>query len=347
MKTLFIELTAIAIAVVAIGLDSIAATPQRVYHDDCCNHTDSMVMISLPDCPFRTKALEIRGTCAPEGRKSADRHSSFGIAWGISDDPSAPYYRVMLSPATTDNYDGITDRPAVTLVIERIEPAENVTATLSRHLLSDGFELLRCENSLAVEIDCRSMKATVFAGNRQLAEIDTAPAPVSGAFAVITRAKASVRLIVSETVADYAALLHTGWTPETLHNALSDPCRIAPQGIWNYLDRDNDSRYCRLGGDYRIAIIDDGHGGFDIIYLDGARTGAAGWTPGMRKGHLHPTPFKNHYDLVWYDASMNAIQCEASATMEQDAILRFDFPLLKSSVRFARVADINSALPDK
>lgn len=336
-----------AIALIVTAVCAGATTPERIYHDSCCNLPDTMVMIPLAESPCLSKSLEIRGTCAPEGRKNADMKSAYGIAWNLTGDPSVPYYRAMLSPVADTGRDAVSEQRGVELVIQRVSPAANATSTISRHVLSDDIETLRCDNSLAVEIDCRSGEATMLAGDKDLKTISSVPSSASGSFAVISRGRASVDLIVTETVADYSALLATPWTADSLLETLSEPDRNAPQGIWTYLDRDNDQRYCRLGGEYNIAIVDDNNGGFDIIYLDGATTGASQWNTGMRKGHLRPTMFRNHYDLVWYDATMNVIQSEASATMEQDAILRLDFPLLKSSMRFSRCGDINSALQDR
>lgn len=324
-----------------------ATAPQRIYHDSCCNLSDTMVMIPLAERPCLSKSLEIRGTCAPEGRKNADLESAYGIAWDMTDNLSGPYYRAMLSPVEDTGRNAFSEQPGVVLVIQRVTPSANATSIISRHVLSDNIETLRCDNSLAVEIDCRTGEATVLAGDKDLKTITSVPSSASGSFAVISRGRASVDLIVSESVADYSALLSTQWTTDSLLKTLSEPAHNAPQGIWTYLDRDNDLRYCRLGGEYSIAIVDDGNGGFDIIYLDGASTAASQWKAGMRKGHLRPTMFRNHFDLLWYDATMNAIQSEASATMEQDAILRLDFPLLKSSMRFSRCRDISNGLQDK
>ncbi len=336
-----------AITLLVTALCAGATAPERIYFDSCCNRPDTMVMIPLAETPRLSKSLEIRGTCAPEGSKTADLKSAYGIAWNLTGDPSEPYYLAMLSPDEDTGLDAITEQPGAILVIQRVNPSANVTSTISRHVLSDNIETVRCDNSLAVEIDCRTGEATVLAGDKALKAISSVPASGSGNFAVISRGRASVDLIVSETVADYPALLASPWTTDSLLKILSEPDRNAPQGIWVYLDRDNDLRYCRLGGEYRIAIVDDNNGGFDIIYLDGATTGASQWKAGMRKGHLRPTIFRNHFDLVWYDATMNVIQSEASATMEQDAILRLDFPLLKSSMRFYRSRDISSGLPDR
>ena len=71
-----------------------------------------------------------------------------------------------------------------------------------------------------------------------------------------------------------------------------------------------------MGGDYTVAIVDNGDNGFDIIYLSGAETNGRQWHTGLKKGQLIPTQF---------------------ATIETGEILRLDFPLLRTSIRLAKL----------
>ena len=92
-----------------------------------------------------------------------------------------------------------------------------------------------------------------------------------------------------------------------------------------------------MGGDYTVAIVDNGDNGFDIIYLSGAETNGRQWHTGLKKGQLIPTQFAGHYNLVWYDATMRPLTEETSATIETGEILRLDFPLLRTSIRLAKL----------
>lgn len=104
---------------------------------------------------------------------------------------------------------------------------------------------------------------------------------------------------------------------------------------WRYLDRDTDARVLNLGGEYRLATVSNADGGYDVVYIDGARVNSAYWKPMMIKGRLLLTVFVNHYDLIWYDAYGRVIDCETSADIENGSILKLNFPLYGGSVRFA------------
>ena len=113
------------------------------------------------------------------------------------------------------------------------------------------------------------------------------------------------------------------------------------EGIWVYLDRDNDPRWARPGGRYTLGIrkSDDTEEILDIIYLGGAVTNASRWMPGMRKGRLAPTPFTGHYHMEWTDAMFNGMDMadECSASLNDDgSILTLSFPLDRSTLRFYR-----------
>lgn len=104
---------------------------------------------------------------------------------------------------------------------------------------------------------------------------------------------------------------------------------------WRYLDRDTDQRLLNIGGDYRLATVRREDGGYDIVYLGGARVNSRFWNPLMIKGCLTPTPFAGHYDLLWYDAYGHAVDKDTNAMMETGAILTLNFPLQGGTVRFA------------
>lgn len=108
------------------------------------------------------------------------------------------------------------------------------------------------------------------------------------------------------------------------------------EAIWSYLDRDTDPRRLNLGGDYRLATVRRDDGGYDLLYLGGARINAGFWEPMRMKGRLDPTVFIGHFDLVWYDAYGISIDVETSADITDGALMKLSFPLSGSSVRFRR-----------
>ena len=97
-----------------------------------------------------------------------------------------------------------------------------------------------------------------------------------------------------------------------------------------------EEKWLRLGGKYTLAIVraDDG---YDLIYVNGAQVKKSLWHPCMKKGHITKTMFTGNYDLQWIDATMEPIDEDAYATIENGVILTLYYPIYKSQVRFAKV----------
>ncbi len=115
--------------------------------------------------------------------------------------------------------------------------------------------------------------------------------------------------------------------------ASSDPATA----LWSYLDRNTNHRRAMPGGNYRLATIPDGDGGYWVVYLGGATVNADLWEPLRIKGHLVKTPFSNHYDLEWLGATGRAVSSEAYATLDPSTgILTLSFPLHNSELRFRK-----------
>lgn len=81
-------------------------------------------------------------------------------------------------------------------------------------------------------------------------------------------------------------------------SASTDPL----EGKYEYLDSDTDTSVCRRGGDYSIALLSDGNGGYIIYYLSGAENNAGLWHTGRSKGHIAASPIPGQYDLTWLDS---------------------------------------------
>lgn len=56
----------------------------------------------------------------------------------------------------------------------------------------------------------------------------------------------------------------------------------------------------------------------------------------MVKGRMFATGFENHYALQWFDSDMLPVGTEISADFTAPSLLSFNFPLLKSTLRFSR-----------
>ncbi len=136
--------------------------------------------------------------------------------------------------------------------------------------------------------------------------------------------------------ADVAARLHTEWDEKKLHERFTVTTDKI-EGLWTFLDRDNDPLWARPGGFYTLALVSTPDGGYDVLYVDGAKTNSSSWHPYMIKGHLKPTIFQNHYTLQWYDAEFNDAGPECSADLQGDGIMVFNFPLHHAWFRYSRV----------
>lgn len=143
------------------------------------------------------------------------------------------------------------------------------------------------------------------------------------------------RIAIREDI-DIKRLLQTSWTVEKLTDYIKSSTD-KNECIWEYLDRENDTSLARMGGQYTLATVSNGHG-YDIIYLSGAVTQSEQWTPGMIKGVLEPTIFCDEYNLVWYDSEMKKIDKldEAGATITNNSILTLRFPLFSTQLRYSK-----------
>lgn len=111
------------------------------------------------------------------------------------------------------------------------------------------------------------------------------------------------------------------------------------EGIWQYLDRDVPAPTVQFAQTNNLAIVHNPQtGDYDIVLTKLPSSYANLWRPMQIKGHLKPTIFVNHFDAEWINGDRTAVyDREVSATIEQNAILTFYFPLLKSQVRYRRV----------
>lgn len=122
----------------------------------------------------------------------------------------------------------------------------------------------------------------------------------------------------------------SGW-PDGLSPSPADP-RV---GTYDYLDSDTDSGLCCPGGRYRLGVMADGAGGYDIVYLGGAEENGDAWRPGMIKGRLIPTIFRDHFNLQWIDAEM-ADDMEDLWCRFDGVVMELHFPRERGVMRFSR-----------
>ena len=157
-------------------------------------------------------------------------------------------------------------------------------------------------------------------------------------FGIVANVPFTLRRITATVTPKSTTPKHFAWTRETIDSYLAkstDPL----EGYWKHLDYSTDDAYARIAGKYTLAIIrQPGSKEYNIIYIDGAATNTDLWSTGCLKGRLLPTQFVNHYNLEWYTADASLISEDINASLDTTStILTLNFPLLKATLRLARV----------
>jgi hypothetical protein len=261
--------------------------------------------------------------------------------WGIvfNYDENGNYYAVTLSCDNSTPFDDITDQRMMQITLVRCD--ENGTTELSHTSLSKGVSLEDDMNTLCVDVDEHGVRVSI--GKEELQQVmEASISRPSGAVRVGYLVGPGARVAIDRSVLtlenEQQITTTAVWTIDALDEYLeasADPT----EGYWKYLDRDMQDEWLRLGGRYTLAVV-RAEDGYDLIYIDGAQVKKSMWQPGMLKGHMSKTIFSGNYDLSWIDATMEPIDNDAYATLENGVILTLYFPTYKSQVRFAKVLDI-------
>jgi hypothetical protein len=258
--------------------------------------------------------------------------------WGLvfNRDRYGNYCAVVLSCDNSSPYNDITDRRTMQVAI--IQRTDGETIQLAQTQLTKGVSLEDDLNTVCVDVDERGV--TVSIGKNDLEQVleasVTRPAgDVLVGYLVGPGARVAIERAVLTIDNEKQVNTTTLWTREEL-DAYLEQSADPVEGYWKYLDRDMQDEWLRLGGRYTLAVVraDDG---YDLIYIDGAQVKKSQWQWGMLKGHITKTQFSGNYDLRWIDATMEPIEKDAYATVENGIILTLNFPVFKSQVRFAKV----------
>lgn len=258
--------------------------------------------------------------------------------WGMvfNHDTDGNYCAVVLSCDNSAPFDDITY--VRSMRISLIERVSNQVKELACATVTRGVSLEDELNTISIDVDERHVKVSV--GKNELQPVLEANAnrpvgPVQVGYLVGPGASVSIERAVLTIENEKQVIQSTSWTRDALDEYFSqsvDPI----EGYWQYLDRDMQDEWLRLGGRYTLAVVgtDDG---YDLIYIDGAQVKKSMWQTGMKKGHMKKTIFTGNYDLNWIDATMEPIDQDANASVENGVILTLYFPTYKSQVRFAKV----------
>ncbi|MBR5102500.1 MAG: hypothetical protein IK092_05195 [Muribaculaceae bacterium] len=250
------------------------------------------------------------------------------------------FWSVELSCHNTQPHNDFADERY--MLIELIHYINNVGSTIKSVELKDDINLTTGFNFLKVSVE--NQKLTVAIGDKRLSEVLDYQLPqyesdetVGVGYLVSRGAKLMLERSVLTLQSKQATIVNelTPWTLDSLYeyfNQSSDPY----EGFWTYLDRDIDDKWLKLGGRYKIALVNNGNG-YDIIYIEGAKVKGAQWKTGMLKGRMTKTIFTDNYNAMWVDSTLEPLENDVYATFESGYILNIKFPLYNSQLRFSKV----------
>lgn len=309
--------------------------PVRHYHDIgvVC---DSVMPVSSVPAYAAYVVMEARGRLVKDRERQGSSHQWWGIAWGSD----TCRYEVTMRGRNAD-FGAVTDAYCVDVTASRITPSAG-RVTLCSSVVTSGISHAGNANTMSVELRGDSL-AVVSIGRNALVDALSFPISVgasdSVAWSIVAHGCWHPSVVMDEHLPDRSKELATGWTADSLRQyIIRRNGADRGEGIWKYFDRTNNPAKGVVAGAYTLATVRNADGGYDIIYIDGARTQRSRWHAGMLKGRIMPTIFKDHYDLVWYDAMMNPVSEEANASIRQDgALLEISLPVYETSFRLSRV----------
>ena len=313
------------------ALNLSAVTPsERIYHDNITLVGPQPILLTQPDDAPRFQAAEIRALLS----------DTLTLSWSAPDSSPIGYLKVWTEDHST--YDALSRDQRLSARFRAASSSPEV-GPLQFHspVENDPEQWI----TLAVEIDFVSNRITAYYGDQQLFKLASEEFPLDGPVRFSLSASTPLKddYVVEELTRSPRNSSRTRWDESSLKQYFDGKqiSQDSPVGLWKYFDRDTSDSYSRLGGEYRLAIVEDGADGFDIIYIDGAKVNPSDWETGMLKGHLKPTLFPGTYDLTWFatDLTPACEECTASLVdgMVRGSLLRLDFPLLKSSFRLVRL----------
>lgn len=312
------------------------------------------VPLFAPNSAFR---IDVVGAMKRSGHRVGDDDSAWGVEFRDAEGRARLDVRLLCG---TEPFDATFSRPYLRVTVDSIDVAGNRHPVDNRQLFN-GVNMYKGFNGLRISYG--NYKVLVAVGSKVLLtasgfNYDT---PLVSASVGGNRSLEVRYLEVKAEPARWVPL-QSGWSADEASGYAATANGI--EGIWEFLDRDTNARIAEPGGAYRLAVVPhrhtawcgcpasdkidgtyrmerpagakDANAVYDVVYLGGGRIYEKYWSPGMVKGRLYATGFENHYALQWFDSEMLPIGTEISADFTAPSILAFNFPLLKSTLRFSR-----------
>lgn len=279
--------------------------------------SDTCVVADVPGA-YNRLTVEVNGSMK-DLKDCAGRNAQ---SWGLSFETTAGCSHDITVGWGNDNKGDVDDRRYLC-----IEGVETTPVKFYKDVNVYGGD-----NTLIIDVDDKGV-AAVYIGDDKMTYVGSIILP-GDVERINLRVSGTMDLDMMCVESEVSPCLDSGLSHEEI---LARTSRVyGPIGVWSYLDRDNDADYARPGGTYSLAIIPGTvTGEYVILYMDGAGVNRSQWQEGMIKGRLRETQFAGRYDLLWYDAMMEKVDDEASATVSGD-VITFFFPLHYSQLRYSR-----------
>lgn len=255
--------------------------------------------------------------------------TKWGIIWNYTDD--ANYVKATLSLPDEGRYADVYSTEAM---VEVVRCRDGEMEKVCSRKITGEIDDTKGMNSLKLVYD--GGQATLYVGSTDQKEVAAVPFGSSGGVvAFFCDAPVRVqRLDVKSHTADSPTMSSFATMDELAAHikASADPM----EGFWEYLDRNVDPAKAVLGGRYTLATVRRGDA-YDIIYVRGAEVASDAWRPLQVKGILHPTIFRDNYDMEWITTDMKRITDDCDAMLSDDkAVLTLRFPIAAAQLRLRR-----------
>lgn len=298
---------------------------QNKYYKDLVLDKNEDFLVYQGDS-IKSLTVEARVAVSTNKETQGKSKSNWRLLWNyISNDT---YNFIEFGWQNTDFGDIYDQRQVIITIASVLHGKETIEKKV---FLSDGVSMSNGYNTILLEI--KANLYNVFVGAEQLNYVGSFNfvGSILGKCGVQTSVLSTVAHFIVEPSLDIKKKIKTQYTYEILKDIFSYK-KDTNEGFWNYLDRDNNPQWARIGGRYRLALLSQGED-FLLLYIDGAEVNKSQWNECMVKGRLKATNFENHYDVEWYDSTFELIKKDIYANID-NSILTIHFPIYKSSVRF-------------
>lgn len=302
-----------------------SANVYNQYYRHLSLHKDSLFLKAQGDS-INSLMLEARLSVNKNKERYGFSNSNWRLIWNYNSDKNYRYVEVKWK---NTNFGDILDQRQLVVNIGENRNGEEIL--IQSVEFDKGVNLYTGENTVQLEVN--ENRYSVFIGEEYLRYVGSYvfDDSLSGKCGLMTSVNANICSFSIKSILDLKKTLKTTYTEQVLKEKFR-LTRNIHEAFWSYLDRDNDPKFARLGGSYRIALVKD-NDDYLLIYISGAQTNQKNWSEGMIKGRLKSTIFQNHYDLIWYDSMFEIIDNDAFATIE-NSVLTLEFPIYKTKIRF-------------